>query len=88
MKTPFACLWVIVGGLLVAAPVLASQWHLRQIVRFFEERGEGSALPAELRARPFERLEWACFATGVVMILGGAWTARQPRAVTAAPARP
>lgn len=88
MKTSVAFLLVIAGGLLVAAPVLSSQWQLRQIAKFYEERGEGSTLPQELRARPFARLEWACFATGAVMILGGAWAGRQRHVVQAVSPHP
>jgi len=79
MKTSLAFLLIIVGGLLVAAPMLSSQWQLRRIARYFEEHGEGSTLPQELRSRPFDRYEWACLASGAMAILGGAFAGRAKR---------
>lgn len=64
---------VVVGALLVAAPVLGSQWLLSRAVGFHEEHGEGATLPDELKARTFAALEWACFGTGIVLIGSGAW---------------
>lgn len=81
MRTSVVIVLVVVGGLLVAAPVLSSQWHLRRIARYFEERGEGSTLPQELRSRPFDRYEWACFGAGAVMILSGVFAGRRKPAI-------
>jgi hypothetical protein len=79
VKTSLSFCLVIVGGLLMAVPVLVSQWHLRHIARFFEQHGTGSVLPAELHARPFARLDWGCFTAGAGMVLGGAWAGRGRR---------
>jgi hypothetical protein len=68
---------IVVGALLVAAPVLGSQWLLTRAVKFHEEHGEGATLPEELKARPFAAIEWACWGTGILLIGSGAWIGRK-----------
>lgn len=71
MKTSLALCLVLAGTVLMAAPVISSQWHLSRVATYFEEHGAGSVLPEELKLRPFARIEWACFMAGAAMVMGG-----------------
>jgi len=76
MKHPVAHSLVIIGGLLIATPVLHSQWQLRRTAEFYEQRGEGSTLPPELKPRPYAGYDWACFGAGLSLIIASLWSGR------------
>lgn len=88
MKHPLLHSLVIIGGLLVTAPVLHSQWQLHRVAAFYEQRGEGSTLPPELKPRPYAGYDWACFGAGLSLVVVSLWTGRSPAAGKSAPARP
>ena len=79
MKTPVAVALVIMGGLLILTPVVASQLQLQRAIAFREAHGDGSELPAESRPQPFGRYEWACFSAGAVLALAGVFGALRSR---------
>src|SRR3954447_7054382 len=67
MKTPIAIVLILVGGVLIVAPILSSQRQLERAASHFQEHGEGSPLPEELRPKPYQAYDWACLATGAVL---------------------
>lgn len=76
MKPGVGRVCVLAGALLVLVPVLGSQWRLSRVESFYEQRGEGSHLPNELKARPFGAYDWSCLGLGIVLIAGGAFSRR------------
>lgn len=79
MKTVVSVTLIIVGGLLVAAPLGLSQWQIRRAAEFYEQHGGGSQLPEEMRPRPYARYDWASLACGAAMVLVGGWGSRMTR---------
>ena len=71
MKLRAGRVCVLAGALLVLVPVLGSQWRLSRVESFYEQRGEGSQLPNELKARPFGAYDWSCLGLGMVLIAAG-----------------
>ncbi len=80
MNAAARCTLMVVGGLLVLAPLFGSQWRLSRIEAFYAERGEGSRLPDELKSHPFSHYEWSCLGVGVVLIGIGAVVRREGKA--------
>ena len=71
MKTSIAIVLIIVGGMLVLAPVAGMQWQVQRAAAFYEQNGPGSALPQELQPRPHSSYDWATLAIGVAIGLVG-----------------
>ncbi|HAB19536.1 MAG TPA: hypothetical protein PLX89_08620 [Verrucomicrobiota bacterium] len=71
MKSSVRIALVVVGGLLIAGPLLALQWQVHRAAEFYERHGGGSALPDEIRPRPYAAYDWASLASGAVLVLLG-----------------
>lgn len=79
MKTLVSITLIVVGGVLVAFPLGASQWQVRRAAEFYEQHGGGSLLPEEMRPRPYAGYDWAALACGALMVLAGGWGSRAAR---------
>lgn len=71
MKTSIAIVLIIVGGMLVLAPVAGMQWQVQRTAAFYEQHGTGSALPQELQPQPYSSYEWATLGIGLIIALMG-----------------
>lgn len=71
MKTVVSITSIVIGGLLVAAPLSASQWQIRRAAEFYEQHGGGSVLPEEMRPRPYAGYDWGVLVCGAAMALIG-----------------
>jgi hypothetical protein len=65
MKTPIAMALIIVGGVLIVAPVLSGS--LNEPPPTTNNTARVPLLPDELRPKPYRAYDWACMATGAVM---------------------
>ena len=80
MRTPVVAALIVVGGLLIALPTLATQRQLERVAAFYEQQGGGAQLPEELRPRPHSPYDWACLTAGAVLAFVGAFAGRQAHA--------
>lgn len=71
MRTSISLALIIVGAMLVLAPVAGMQWQVQRATAFYEQHGPGSALPQELQPRPHSPYDWATLAIGVALGLVG-----------------
>jgi hypothetical protein len=67
MKTPIAFTLIVLGASLIVAPVLMSQRQLERVASHYQEHGDGSQLPNELRPRQYGAYDWACMAAGAIL---------------------
>jgi len=71
MKTPIAVTLIVAGAALVVAPIVKSQLQLQRVVEHYEQHGEGTQVPEELRPRPYGAYDWACMAAGAILSFMG-----------------
>ena len=69
MKTPIAITLIIVGGLLILAPVFSAERQKERAAAFYKEHSNNTILPDAME--PYGPYDWACFAAGVVLALVG-----------------
>lgn len=74
MKTPIAVTLVIVGGLLVATPIISDFMHRQQIVAAMSKAGVTSvSLHPELSAN----YRFGCWSTGAAMVAAAIFFSRR-----------
>ena len=69
MKTPIAVTLIIVGGLLILAPVFSGERQKERVASFYKDNGNAATLPEAMR--PWGAYDWACLAAGSVLAFAG-----------------